>query len=202
MDRISMELLKEAHADLESGVNEQGRLALASVKYLQSDSGKPEDERRRCRCSAPHVLCRRTRDHEDRLRAELQTVGTDTPGLDALNALPFLENVVRESMHVYGPVVSTNRMAMADDVLPLETPYIDTRGVRHHSIAPDRWDAIPEAKAEMNALIFTLVRAFEFKLTGPAAHVKGSMNPAQRPVFASEPEKGNRFSMLVRRVLG
>jgi cytochrome P450 len=71
---------------------------------------------------------------QTRLRAELQTIGTDTPDLDALNSLPYLENVLREIMRVHSPVVFTTRVAMADDVLPLGTPYTDTRGVQHHSI--------------------------------------------------------------------
>jgi cytochrome P450 len=68
------------------------------------------------------------------LRAELLTMGTDSPALDALNSLPYLDKVVREVMRVHAPVVFTNRMAVRDDVLPLGTPYTDTRGVRHESI--------------------------------------------------------------------
>lgn len=61
-------------------------------------------------------------------------MGTESPSLDALNALPYLDKVVREVMRVHSPVVFTNRMAMRDDVIPLGTPYIDKRGVQHHSI--------------------------------------------------------------------
>ncbi|KAJ6489764.1 cytochrome P450 [Mycena sanguinolenta] len=108
------------------------------------------------------------------LRTELQTMGTDSPSLDALNSLPYLDKVVREVMRVHAPVVWTTRMAMRDDVIPLATPYVDNRGRRHDSILmtkgqmiyvpvaalnrdpriwgedaaefkPDRWDSIPEA---------------------------------------------------------
>ncbi|KAF7358749.1 Cytochrome P450 [Mycena sanguinolenta] len=108
------------------------------------------------------------------LRAELQTMGTDSPSLDALNSLQYLDKVVREVMRIHSPVVFTNRMAMRDDVIPLGTPYTDTRGKQHDSIVvskgqmiyvpvaalnrdtriwgadaaefkPDRWDAVPEA---------------------------------------------------------
>ncbi|KAJ7725766.1 cytochrome P450, partial [Mycena metata] len=42
--------------------------------------------------------------------------------------------VVREVMRLHSPVLFTNRMAMQDDILPLGTPYTDTRGVQHNSI--------------------------------------------------------------------
>ncbi|KAJ7184935.1 cytochrome P450 [Mycena filopes] len=108
------------------------------------------------------------------LRAELLSMGTDAPSLDALNSLSYLEKVVREVMRVHSPVGFTSRMAMKDDVLPLGTPYTDRRGVRRNSVLmekgqgiyvpiaalnrdpriwgadaaefkPDRWDAIPDA---------------------------------------------------------
>ncbi|KAJ7224933.1 cytochrome P450 [Mycena haematopus] len=126
------------------------------------------------------------------LRAELQTMGTDSPSLDALNALPYLDKVVREVMRVHSPVVFTNRMAMRDDVIPLGTPYTDTRGVQHDSIVvskgqviyvpvaalnrdthiwgadaaefkPNRWDAIPDAA---NAIPGVWSHLFSF-LGGP-----------------------------------
>ncbi|KAJ7775995.1 cytochrome P450 [Mycena maculata] len=122
---------------------------------------------------------------QDKLRAELLTMGTESPSLDALNALPYLEKFVREVMRVHSPVVFTNRMAMKDDVIPLGTPYTDTRGVQHDSIAvtkgqsfwvpvagvnrdpriwgadatefkPDRWDAVPDAASAMPGIYANL----------------------------------------------
>jgi hypothetical protein len=61
-------------------------------------------------------------------------MGTDSPSLDALNSLPYLDKVVREVMRVHSPVAFTNRMAMRDDVIPLGTPYTDTQGKQHDSI--------------------------------------------------------------------
>lgn len=62
-------------------------------------------------------------------------MGTENPSLDALNALPYLDKVVREVMRVHAPVVFTNRMATQDDIIPFGTPYTDTLGVKHESIA-------------------------------------------------------------------
>ncbi|KAJ7218656.1 cytochrome P450 [Mycena pura] len=71
---------------------------------------------------------------QDKLRAELLGIATDTPTMDALNALPYLEWVVRETMRVHSPIMQLRRMAMADDVLPLAQPYIDTHGTAHMSL--------------------------------------------------------------------
>ena len=54
--------------------------------------------------------------------------------MDELNALPYLEAVVRETMRVYAPVSGTIRVADKDDVIPLERPYVDTKGIVHDSV--------------------------------------------------------------------
>jgi cytochrome P450 len=48
--------------------------------------------------------------------------------MDQLNALPYLDMVVRETLRVHAPVPSTIRVAMKDDVLPLSKPFTDRRG--------------------------------------------------------------------------
>lgn len=52
----------------------------------------------------------------------------------------------------------------------------------------------------MKALIFTLVRAFEFELGVDVADIKKGGGIVQRPMLRSEPEKGNQMPLLVRRV--
>ena len=49
--------------------------------------------------------------------------------MDELNALPYLDAVVRETMRMHGVVPFTNRRAMQDDVIPLAEPFIDKNGV-------------------------------------------------------------------------
>lgn len=72
---------------------------------------------------------------QKKLREELFTVPTDTPTMDELNALPYLDAVVRETMRVHAPVPSTVRVAVADDVLPLSVPLTDLKGATHQSVA-------------------------------------------------------------------
>jgi hypothetical protein len=71
---------------------------------------------------------------QTKLREELLTVDTDTPTMDELNALPYLDMVVRETMRIHAPVASTSRIAMVDDVLPLNTPFTDRKGITHDRI--------------------------------------------------------------------
>ncbi|KAJ6546036.1 cytochrome P450 [Mycena vulgaris] len=71
---------------------------------------------------------------QTRLREELLTVSTDNPTMDELNALPYLECVVKETLRVHAPVTSTSRMATQDDVVPLRTPFTDTKGTVHESL--------------------------------------------------------------------
>ncbi|KAJ6605399.1 cytochrome P450 [Mycena vulgaris] len=82
---------------------------------------------------ALHALSLNT-DAQNQLRKELLTISTDSPTMDELNSLPYLEMVVRETMRVHAPVVFTQRMAMEDDVLPLAKPYIDKDGNSHDSL--------------------------------------------------------------------
>ncbi|KAJ7274023.1 cytochrome P450 [Mycena rebaudengoi] len=195
----------------------------------------------------------RNQSAQTKLREELLTVSTDNPTMEELNALPYLENVVRETLRAHTPLVSTRRMAMVDDVLPLSNPYTDAKGVVHDSLPirkgqeiylpllavntdkalwgedatefkPERWDQLPEAVkaipsvwsnlitffagphncigfrfsiAEQKALLFTLIRAFEFELAIPASEI-GSTGALQRPFVLSEREKGDQMPLIVK----
>ena len=63
-----------------------------------------------------------------KLREELFSIPTDTPTMEQLNALPYLDKVVHESLRLYAPVTGINRIAMKDDVLPTHAPYTDCGG--------------------------------------------------------------------------
>lgn len=65
---------------------------------------------------------------QSKLRDELLSLGTDSPTMDELNALPYLDGVVRETLRVHSPVSATVRIATKDDVLPLGTPIKDKKG--------------------------------------------------------------------------
>ncbi len=50
------------------------------------------------------------------------------PSIDALNALPYLDGVLRESMRLRPAIPYTMRVAQKDDVVPLAKPYTDRDG--------------------------------------------------------------------------
>ncbi|KAL0947682.1 hypothetical protein HGRIS_013770 [Hohenbuehelia grisea] len=191
-----------------------------------------------------------------KLRAELLTVPTDTPTMDELNALPYLDAVVRETLRVHAPVPSTIRVAVEDDIIPLSEGWTDKHGVVHnevhvkkgqtifvpilamnrskaiwgedgHEFKPERWEKVPEAAmsipgvwgnmmtflggpracigyrfslVEMKALLFTLVRAFEFELAVPASEIGKKSAVVQRPVLLSNPDAGNTMPLLLKPV--
>jgi len=191
---------------------------------------------------------------QTKLRNELLTVSTSNPTMDELNALPYLDYVIRETLRVHAPVASTFRVAMKDNMLPLNTPYVDTKGVAHDMIRvrkgdmlfipilalnrsrelwgedsmefkPERWESVPDAVGsipgvwgnmltflggpracigyrfsllEMKALLFTLVRAFEFELAVPAKDIARRTAIVQKPVVLSDKEGGNQMPLLIK----
>ncbi|KAH9016227.1 cytochrome P450 [Lactarius pseudohatsudake] len=188
------------------------------------------------------------------LRAELRTCPTDMPTMDQLNALPYLEGVVREVLRLYAPVSSTQRIAMHDAEIPLQKPFKDNCGIMQSSIRvfkgdsvaipirllnrsteiwgedanefrPERWESVPEAAhavpsvyghlatfiagahacigyrfsvVEIKALLFTLVRGFEFELALPAEDIVRRTSIVGRPVVASNPAAGPQLPLLIR----
>lgn len=188
------------------------------------------------------------------LRAELRTCPTDLPTTDQLNALPYLEGVVREVLRLYAPVSSTQRIAIHDAEIPLQKLYRDNRGIMQSSVRvskgdsivipirllnrsteiwgedanefrPERWESLPEAVqalpsvyghlvtfiagahacigyrfsvVEIKALLFTLVRAFEFELALPAEDIVRKTSIVGRPVVASNPAAGPQLPLLIR----
>ncbi|KAJ7904039.1 cytochrome P450 [Mycena leptocephala] len=71
---------------------------------------------------------------QTRLRNELLAVDTENPTMDELNALPYLDCVVRETQRAHAPVPVSFRVAMRDDIIPLENPYTDRNGTVHETI--------------------------------------------------------------------
>ncbi|KAF8451114.1 cytochrome P450 [Boletus edulis BED1] len=189
-----------------------------------------------------------------KLREELLSVDTETPSMDELMALPYLDAVVRETLRVHSPVPNTLRFATKDDVIPIEKPYTDKYGVMHdsiriskgdpifipilvlnrstelwgpdaHEFMPERWQSIPEAVShipgvwghlmsflggpracigyrfslvEMKAILFTLVRAFEFELAVPVSEIGKKSTIVQRPVLRSDPKNKSQLPLLIQ----
>ncbi|EKM59827.1 uncharacterized protein PHACADRAFT_250554 [Phanerochaete carnosa HHB-10118-sp] len=194
-------------------------------------------------------------DVQRKLREELLQVATDSPTMDELNALPYLDAVVRETLRHHSPVPATTREAFEDDVIPVDTPYMDRYGrVREHievkkgdlvflpilalnrrkeiwgedahEFKPERWEHIPEAAAnvpgvwgnlltfiggpracigyrfslvETKALLFALVRAFEFELAVPAESIKKRSSITTRPVITGPDGKSKGSLPLIIR---
>jgi cytochrome P450 len=77
-----------------------------------------------------------------RLRAECRTLSLPAGGapldadvLAALDKLPLLDAVVRETLRLHAPAASTLRTAQRDDILPLSRPFVDTKGVEQTTIS-------------------------------------------------------------------
>jgi len=189
-----------------------------------------------------------------KLRVELRTCTTDTPTMEQLNTLPYLEAVVREVLRLYAPVSATNRVAMHDAEIPLQKPFKDRHGVLQSTVRvsegdlvavpirllnrsteiwgedanefrPERWEDVPEAAkalpsvyghlltfiagahacigyrfsvVEIKALLFTLVRGFEFELALPAEDIVRMTTIVGRPTIASNPAAGPQLPLLIR----
>lgn len=80
---------------------------------------------------------------QSRLRSELRTVVVpntysteplDKATLNALNSLPYLDAVIRETLRLYSPVSGISRTAVCDDVIHLEKPFVDLHGVLRDTI--------------------------------------------------------------------
>ncbi|KAH9885221.1 cytochrome P450 [Cubamyces lactineus] len=192
---------------------------------------------------------------QKKLRNELFTLETETPTMDELNSLPYLDAVVRETLRVHAPVPTTIRVAMKDDVIPVAEPFVNRYGKMQDHIKiskgspifipilalnrskkfwgddafefkPERWENPPEATSsipgvwghilsflggpracigyrfslvEMKALLFMLVRAFEFELAVPVEDIQSKTGLVQRPQLRSAPEQGSQMPLLVRK---
>ncbi|OBZ66502.1 hypothetical protein A0H81_13684 [Grifola frondosa] len=150
-----------------------------------------------------------------KLREELFTISTDTPSMDELMSLPYLDAVIRETLRVHAPVPATMRVATKDDDCiriskdsPIIIPILainrmkELWGEDSFEFKPERWESIPEAVSsipgvwghlltflggprscigyrfslvEMKALVFTLVRAFEYELAPPSFPLRFSL---------------------------
>jgi Cytochrome P450 len=67
-----------------------------------------------------------------KLNAEARAFYTDTPSMDELNEMTYLDYVTREVLRLYAPVTQTERVAKEDTVVPLSEPFIDRNGVKRH----------------------------------------------------------------------
>jgi cytochrome P450 len=79
---------------------------------------------------------------QDTLREELRDHPSDSPTLEELNGLHYLEIVLKEVLRLYAPVNFTERVAAEDDVIPFEQPFLDKYGVPHSELRVKKGDTI------------------------------------------------------------
>ncbi|KZV75254.1 cytochrome P450 [Peniophora sp. CONT] len=81
-------------------------------------------------------------DVQRKLREELRMHPYDSPSLEELNGIHYLESVLREALRLYAPVNFGTRVAQQDDVIPFETPFIDKYGVPRTELRVTKGDTI------------------------------------------------------------
>jgi hypothetical protein len=69
-----------------------------------------------------------------KLTAEARAYHTDTPSMDELNRMTYLDYVTREALRLHSPVQNTVRAPTKDTVIPLSEPFIDRHGVKRHEL--------------------------------------------------------------------
>lgn len=69
-----------------------------------------------------------------RLEMEARAFHTDSPSMDELNGMTYLDYFTREVLRLYAPVTQTDRVAQEDTVVRLSEPFVDRHGVRRHEV--------------------------------------------------------------------
>ncbi|KAF8061716.1 cytochrome P450 [Lyophyllum atratum] len=257
MSRIGSQLVRESKASINEKSEWKTRDLLSVLHQRMTDQDVLARTLRSTGTTWALYALTQDKAVQEKLRQELLAVDTDNPTMDELNALPYLDMVVRETMRIHAPVASTIRAAVTDDILPLNKPFTDRKGVVHDTIRvskgqtlmipilamnrdksiwgedamefrPERWEKVPEAAAgipgvwgnmltflggpracigyrfslvETKALLFTLIRAFEFELAVPVTDIVKKSSIVQRPVLVTDPEGGNQMPLLIRPVV-
>jgi len=137
-------------------------------------------------------------------------------------AKPFVDRkgVIRHEIRV------TKGQTMTIPILPINRAK-SLWGEDASEFKPERWQNVPEAVAavpgvwgnmltflggpkacigyrftlvEMKAILFTLIRAFEFDLAVPASDIGKRSVMVQRPILLSDPDRANKLPLLVKAV--
>lgn len=83
---------------------------------------------------------------QTKLREALRSIPTHLDNdamVDAIQALPYLDSVLRESLRLNSPVTNTMRVCTRDhDLIPTKDEYVGVDGVRRSGIEVKKWDII------------------------------------------------------------
>ncbi|KAG9128432.1 hypothetical protein FRC07_012540 [Ceratobasidium sp. 392] len=145
MRRIGMKLVESKKAalaqELKTGSTAQGRdlltlLIKSNMAYENEGQRMTDDE----------VL-----GLQQKLRKELLESGLgDEPSMADLDKLPYLDNVVRESLRIHSPVPSTVRVADHDVHIPVSKSFKNRYGVEQTHIILQKGDSIIIPIVSMN----------------------------------------------------
>lgn len=72
---------------------------------------------------------------QKKLRDELLSLKVDSPTLDELNSLTYLDHFVREALRLHSIIPFVERVAVQDDIIPVEMPYTNRYGQTRDHIA-------------------------------------------------------------------
>ncbi|KAG8990152.1 hypothetical protein FRB93_003318 [Tulasnella sp. JGI-2019a] len=82
-----------------------------------------------------YELAKPNRKHiQERLRAEIVSSFLEESSMEELNALPYLDAVIRENLRINPVVESITRDAARDDIISLSTPIVDRNGVERREV--------------------------------------------------------------------
>lgn len=73
-------------------------------------------------------------DIQRKLRQELLQISTESPTMEDLMGLPYLDAVVREALRLHSPVATLVKVAIKDDMIPLDTPFVDNKGITRQAV--------------------------------------------------------------------
>jgi cytochrome P450 len=69
-------------------------------------------------------------------------VPLDADALGALDAIPLLDAMLRETLRLHAPVAATARAAVRADVIPLAAPFVDRRGAERTSVPMSKGEIV------------------------------------------------------------
>ncbi|KAI0633802.1 cytochrome P450 [Trametes polyzona] len=79
---------------------------------------------------------------QKKLREELFSVDTESPTMDELLSLSYLDGVVRETLRLHSAVGMMTREAARDTIIPLREPFEDINGRIQHEIRIAKGDEV------------------------------------------------------------
>lgn len=71
---------------------------------------------------------------QTKLREEVLAYHSDSPSMEELIALPYLDIVVKETLRLHPAITAVHRVALKDAIIPLSKPILDKNGNEVHEL--------------------------------------------------------------------